>query len=115
MKPLLVALILLTLAACIKERTRNDPFSTYIYAETYCSDPWERGATDSLTLRNLSTYLTTHRIDFRTVGIQKTDAPEVCNACSCKTGNRLSVTFLMLNDSTVSKMQQLGFNRLDLE
>lgn len=115
MKPLLVVLAMFTLIACQKEPLDGNHFTTYTYAETQCSDPWGRGTTDSLTMQNLSAYLTAHRIDFLTLGIQKTDSTQVCNACTCKTGNQLSVTFLALNDSTVFKMQQLGFQKMLLE
>lgn len=100
------------LAACTKDPMIGNHFTTYTYAETQCSDPWGRAATDSLTLRNLSAYLTARKIEFMNLGIQKTDSAQVCNACICKTGNQLSVTFLGLKDSTVSRMQQLGFNRM---
>jgi hypothetical protein len=95
-------------AACTKERTCKDDFTTLKYLQTGCADPWQNSFSDSFTIANVTTYLLSQGLFVDSVFIKKDTPAQVCLACNCKTGKTIYVT--TLNDSiTKAKFTQIGF------
>jgi hypothetical protein len=100
--------ITLVAAGCSKEHSATEKYITLSYKLTYCSDPWQRGATDDQTLQNVGAYLNTAALYVAGLTIKEDTNPEVCNACSCKTGKTIYVTTLD-SESLKEKYLQIGF------
>src|SRR5215203_584436 len=94
MKTALVFFSLLTLAlfACSKKTLIEDRYVTLSYSQTFCSDPWVNLAVDSLTLINVANYINTSGLYIAGLNIKQEAQPDVCNACTCKTGKTILVT-----------------------
>lgn len=64
------------------------------YDETYCADPWHR-ANDSIQIQEnqkleiIKNYFWAENVNIINIEINKHHSPQICNACSCLTGNRI--------------------------
>ena len=87
----------------------SDKYITLAYPQTYCTDPWVTVlADDSLTLKNVSAYLTSNNLYIANLSIKRDSLPGTCSACYCKTGKKIYVTTLE-SDSLLAKYNRIGF------
>lgn len=107
---LLLLSILVTAFTCRKTAQDENEYTTYYYKQTQCADPWQRGANDNLTLKNVSDYLTAQGLHVESLEIKADDVAAVCLACQCKTGKTIYVSSYN-NDGTKTKFMALGFQQ----
>ena len=96
--------------ACTKKSHRigDNEYVTLACKQTFCSDPWATGTNDSLTLINASAYLVSSGLYIANLSIRQDNSPDMCLACSCKTGKTIIVS--TLNSETLKiKYRQIGF------
>jgi hypothetical protein len=99
----------LTISACKKDsRIGDKEFVTLSYQQTYCSDPWETGSSDSLTLVQVAGYLQAADILISGLSIKPDGTEEFCYACSCKTGNVIYLSTLN-SEALKEKLKRIGF------
>lgn len=107
---LMLLVMLVTAFTCRKTNPGEDEYITLSYKQTQCADPWRTGATDSLTLANVSTYLAAQGLYVASLQIKTDDVASVCLACQCKTGKTIYVSTLN-SDSIKTKYLALGFQQ----
>lgn len=105
-----IALILAGGAACKKKAINEDQYITLYYRQTFCADPWQNAATDSLTLVNISSYLQAAGAYVGGLAITYEGPAETCDACFCKTGKTIYVTTFN-NAASKAKYLGLGFKQ----
>jgi hypothetical protein len=108
MKTFLLLLLVIALFACKNEKIIQDNYITLAYKQTQCADAWATGATDSITVLNVSNYLNAQNVYIASLNIKQVNTPDLCNACICKTGKIIYVTTFD-NDALKQKYQALGF------
>lgn len=97
--------------ACSKKGPiEKDEYTRFYYEQTFCSDPWQTGSTDSITLENVAAYLNEHDLYVAGLSIKQTGAAETCYACTCKTGKTIYVSTLNSN-SLKEAYISLGFKQ----
>lgn len=101
---LLLTLVLLT--SCRREHV--DKYVTLAYHQTFCADPWTNAATDSVTLKNVATYLDASSIYIAGLYIKQGTSIVSCTACNCQTGKTIYVTTFE-NDSMKARLVRIGF------
>lgn len=106
---LFIFLSIAALTACRKDRPVGEKeYVTLTYQQTYCADPWPTGSTDSATLKNVARYLDSAQLYIAGLSIKAEAPPEVCSACTCKTGKIIYVS--TLNSETLKvKYEAIGF------
>lgn len=92
--------------SCKREQVVGDRYTTLEYKQTYCADPWGYGTTDSITLVKLVHYFDSLQLYVAGTNIQFTSAPDVCSACTCKTGKTL---YLSTFENLASRFAAYGF------
>ena len=110
-KPVIFYLILLTVYSCSKkDPIGKDEYANFYYEQTFCSDPWQVGSTDSITLENVAAYLDGQDLYLSDLSIKQTGVAETCYACTCKTGKTIYVS--TLNSPTLkAAYTDLGFKQ----
>jgi hypothetical protein len=104
-------LIAVIIASCKKEKLiGEDEYVTLSYHQTYCTDLWATGSTDSITLRNLANYLTDANLYVASLYINQETSGEMCQACTCKTGKVIYVSTLN-SDSLKVRYAGIGFKK----
>ena len=101
-------LLILTISSCSKKPLIEDKYVTLSYRQTFCSDPWTNVAIDSLTLINVATYLNSSGLYIAGLNIEQVTPPDICNACTCKTGKTIYVSTFD-SDSLKAKYNRIGF------
>ncbi|HQD08507.1 MAG TPA: hypothetical protein PLQ65_02505 [Flavihumibacter sp.] len=101
-------LAIISTAACRKTEMIADKYITLSYHQTFCSDPWTAGTTESSTLVEVARYLHAKGLYTASLRIDLTGTPEVCSACICKTGKIISVSTLD-SDSLRAQYARIGF------
>lgn len=97
------------LTACWKDRPEGEnEYVTLTYQQTHCADPWPTGTTDSTTLKNVARYLDSAQLYIAGLNIKAETPPEVCSACSCKTGKTIYVSTLN-SENQKAKYGLIGF------
>lgn len=77
------------------------------YLETYCSDSWGNGYTsDGPLIADLIDFFEDRNIELIQIHIEDTSSPEVCNACSCKTGRTIIGS---VANEDLQAIKELGF------
>ncbi len=106
---ILIISIAVVITACNKSAPiGDDEYVTLSYKQTFCSDPWATGSTDSLTLVNVAEYLNSEDLYIASLSIKQDSSPEMCYACTCKTGKTIFVS--TLNSETLkAKYIEIGF------
>ncbi|MEP7377369.1 MAG: hypothetical protein ABI675_28460 [Chitinophagaceae bacterium] len=107
---ILIIFIATAIFACTKKNQRigDNEYTTLSYKQTYCSDPWATGTNDNLTLVNVASYLASSELYIASLYIKQENSPDMCLACSCKTGKIITVS--TLNSETLkAKYLQIGF------
>ncbi|TAE49944.1 MAG: hypothetical protein EAZ89_13200 [Bacteroidetes bacterium] len=105
-----IALLLaagITLLSACNDLFNIDPTAwTHYYNETQCADPWQRGATDSLTFAAITAYLDSNDIAVIQIGVENdSTGAQVCQACNCTSGNVFKV---IVSDADGVKLMNLG-------
>ena len=100
--------IVLMAVTCNKDNAEIDQYITLSYKQTYCADPWQTATTDELTLKNVADYLNGADLYLAGLNIKQDSTPDVCNACSCKTGKTIYVSTLN-SETLIKKYLQIGF------
>ena len=110
MKKILALLFLttLTIIACKKDRSNTDKYITLRYEQTYCADSWATGENRDFLLKSITNYLKSEGLYVASVNIKQEREPEICLACSCKTGKTIYVTTLDSED-VKARYLELGF------
>lgn len=85
----LALLLTIVLFSCEKEHMK---YTTVYYQQTYCSDPWPTGTTDSLTLVNVAHFIDSIGVYIASLGIRQDHPADACTACACKTGKVIYLT-----------------------
>lgn len=106
--PSLFISIVALLACTKKEAMGENEYTTLIYQQTFCSDPWTTAASDSLTLNNVQAYINSNNLYLAGLSIKQTSNADTCKACTCKTGKTLFVSTLN-SEVLKAKYIQLGF------
>ncbi len=106
MKKIFIAFVIVALAACSKDQAGKNQFANFSYKQTYCADPWPTGSTDSITLVNVGSFLSSQSITVDSLHIKQDGPPALCLACQCKTGKTIYASVLA-GDSL--KMTAIGF------
>ena len=107
MKFIITIFLAATIFSCSK-KDGKDEFITLSYQQTYCNDPWSGAVIDSLALINLQKYFAEKDLYIASLSIKQTSDPEICNACSCKTGKTIYVSTLN-SENIKQKLYELGF------
>lgn len=89
---LIIFLLLLVGIALACTREKRTKYAGYEYQQTFCSDPWGYGTTDSLTLRKFIRYMDSVGVYVASASLDSAKTPEVCNACPCKSGKLFRLT-----------------------
>ena len=108
--PAFLFFLLATGLACKKAQPGENQYTTFYYHQTGCSDPWPTGATDSLTLVNVSNYLSAAGVYVASLNIKQDGIAEACLACQCKTSKTIYVSAFN-NKGTKEKYLALGFKQ----
>lgn len=96
------------LPGCVKEEPIGDKYITLSYLQTYCSDPWGIQPEDSLTLKKFGVYIDSLKLYAASVELKPVNAPDMCMACTCKSGKVFYVT--TFDDAYMTnKFKALGF------
>ena len=78
---------LILLVSCSFTACQKDTIWVY-YDETYCSDKWgDSDVPDNKKIKNVKKYLKSKEISVFKIEISYTGAYEICQACTCKSGN----------------------------
>jgi hypothetical protein len=106
MKTFLVCIALTILFPVACKKHHDIEYVSLTYKQTYCSDPWKTGPSDSVTLQNVSHYLDSMGLYVSSLYMQQVDRPAICFACSCTTGK---VIYLTTFPQFKAKYEQVGF------
>jgi hypothetical protein len=92
----------------VSPETTDDNISVF-YGETQCADPWQRGNTDTETLRNAEAFMRGKNIRFTgTTIVQAMGDLMVCQACTCASGRTIQGT---VHKDDLAKIAELGFSK----
>lgn len=104
-----VILAVITLVACNKKQPVSEhEYAQLSYQQTYCSDRWGIDSVDSITLNKLARYLDSIQLYLAGANIRQTSSPDLCKACTCKTGKTITISTLN-SEALLSRYRQLGF------
>ncbi len=95
-------------AQCTKKALMQDKYVTLGYEQTQCADPWMNVVADSVTLKNVASYLNASGVYVGALSIKHMNSGVACLACSCKTGAIIYVTTFD-NAGMKTQYQKLGF------
>ncbi len=101
--------ILILLIAGMLSCEKNKEEIKFYWQETGCSNPWNENADDTAaeTIEHVKEYLEENKIEVKDVSVEyDPDAVEYCEACDCKTGNKIIMTVLKKDEK---KMEKLNF------
>jgi len=82
----------------------------YVYAQTYCADPWDNIPQNTMELFdsqvNFENYMSAEGVDYSTYSFEQENEAEQCEACSCLTGFIFRIT---ASDEFETELLNLGF------
>jgi hypothetical protein len=106
MKYLFLLFTILLITNCTQHKCLQ--YTTVQYKQTYCADAWATGDTDSITAKNVVTFLTDKNISVRGVNIENDGQQESCKSCVCYTGKTIYID-IFHDEATLAALSKLGF------
>ena len=107
MKPIIILITLIIAATSIScEKIYN---TTWVYYdETYCFDSWGtiENTPENEKIKAVEEYFKDKGVKIFKVEIAKDGTPEACDACHCKSGNRIKCK---IKERDLSKMGKEGY------
>lgn len=90
----IILFLLILLSSVIFSCTKmiGDKFVVLSHKQTICADSWPMAINDSLTLLNVANYLNSLPLFYYALSIKLENSPDLCTACTCKTGKTIYVT-----------------------
>lgn len=111
MRTLLVLIMFVfTGSVTCKKDLGEDQYTTFYYRQTQCADAWQTGATDSVTIVNVSNYLKGLGLYYAGINIKADSPAQVCLACTCLTGKTIYASTFN-DDSTKARYLRIGFKQ----
>ena len=99
---LFFCLVTLGFTSCEKRRFDEEVF----YEQTFCSDDWGYGRTDSETTDKMVDYLKNEGVKIKDARITTERGPDGCYACTCKSGR---VFYGRVREQDLAAARKLGF------
>jgi hypothetical protein len=103
-------IFLFLLAFGLNACKKDAPTTEFYYVQTYCADVWCQDiqcGSEDVVKQAVSTYLTnTLQVEFSNLHFTTASEPDLCNACSCKTGKWIRIS---ANESYKTVLVNAGF------
>lgn len=103
-------IFLFLLAFGLNACKKDAPAIEFYYVQTYCADRWCQGTpcnSEADVKQSVTNYLSDSlQVQFSNLRLTDETAPELCNACSCKTGKWIRIA---ANESYKTVLVNAGF------
>ena len=110
MKKALILIVYIFAIACKSEDFVGEKTSEnevyFSFSPTQCSEKWQFGETDAVTLDNIKLFLKENEIEVKNITISQPDGNIYCQACTCPSGRYVDITADLIY---FEKLKNLGY------